>query len=153
MDARQRHALGGVGVALGVVQHLLVAPAGGSLHPGGQPVHAHRLADLGHLPKALLQLVQGGDEGAVRLAEAERAKLAKQQVHAVAHLGLGDPDRSAGTAVGQPLQDDRGYRVQADLQRQRRGAAQPRPAGWGQVGETADQPRQHVCGQRRTRAV
>src|SRR4029450_13056031 len=25
--------------------------------------------------------------------------------------------------------------------------------GWGQVGETAGQPGQHVCGQRRTRAV
>ena len=153
MDGGKRHALGGVGVALGVVQHLLVAPPGGSLHPGGQAVHAHRLADLGHLPKVLLQLVRGGDERAVRLAEAERAKLAKQQVDAVAHLGLGDPDRSAGAAVRQPVQDDRGHRGQADLQHRRWGAAQPRPAGWGQAGKTAGQPGQHVCRQRRTRAV
>src|SRR4029453_16012297 len=49
MDGGYRQALGGVGVALGVVQHLLVAPPAGSLHPGSQPIHAHRLADLSHL--------------------------------------------------------------------------------------------------------
>jgi hypothetical protein len=41
------------------------------------------------------QVVEGGDEGAVGLAEAEGAKLTRQQVQAVADLGLGDPDRSA----------------------------------------------------------
>jgi hypothetical protein len=40
VDGRQRQALGGVGVPLGVVQHLLVGPASGSLHPGRQPVKA-----------------------------------------------------------------------------------------------------------------
>jgi hypothetical protein len=78
-------------VPLGVVQHLLVAPAGGALHPGGQPVHTHRLAGGGHLRKQRAQVVQGGDEAAVGLAEAQRAKLAKQQIQAVAHLGLEIP--------------------------------------------------------------
>ena len=52
MDGRHRNALGGVGVPLGVVQHLLVGPPAGSLHPGRQPVHAHRLAGCGPSPQA-----------------------------------------------------------------------------------------------------
>jgi hypothetical protein len=81
------------------------------------------------------------------------AKLAKQQVKAVADLGLGDPDRSAGTPVRQPVQQHRGHRVQADLQRQRRGATAAGWARWGQMGEAAGQPGQHPDGQRRTWAV
>jgi hypothetical protein len=138
---------------LGVVQHLLVAPAGGALHPGGQPVDHHHLTGLGHLRKQRAQVVQGGDEGAVGLAEAQRAKLAKQQVQAVAHVGLGDPDHAAGTPVRQPVQQHGGDGVQADLQGQRRGATAAGWAGWGQVGEAAGQPGQHLDGQRRPRAV
>jgi hypothetical protein len=66
--------LGGVGVALGVVQHLLVGPPAGALHPGGQPVHADRLAGGGHLRKPLAKVVQAGDEAPVGLAEAEGAQ-------------------------------------------------------------------------------
>jgi hypothetical protein len=127
VDGRQRQALGGVAVALGVVQHLLVGPPAGSLYPGGQPVQTDRLAGLGHLRKPAAKLVQAGDEGPVGLAEAEVAKRAEQQVHAVADLGLGDPHRPSGAPVRQPVQQHRSDRVQADLQRQRRGAAL---AGW-----------------------
>jgi hypothetical protein len=44
------------------------------------------LAGGGHLRKQRAQVVQGGDEAAVGLAEAQRAKLAKEQIQAVAHL-------------------------------------------------------------------
>src|SRR5215216_5981551 len=54
---------------LGVVQHLLVGPPSGSLHPGGQPVQAHRLAGTAHLRKPLAQVVEAGDEGSVGLTE------------------------------------------------------------------------------------
>jgi hypothetical protein len=131
-----------VGVALGVVGDLLVGPAGGSLHPGGQPVQADRLPSLGHLPKPVAKLGQaGGDEGPVGLAVPQRGKRAKQQVQAVAHLGLGDADRPAGAPVRQPVQDDRGNGVQADLQRQRPVAAPSGWVGWQQVGQAADQSR------------
>jgi hypothetical protein len=69
MDGRHRHALGGVGVALGVVEHLLVGPGSGPLHPGGQPVDHGRLAGGGHLGKALGQVGQVGYEGPVGLAD------------------------------------------------------------------------------------
>jgi len=98
-------------MALGVVQHLLVGPACGALHAGGQPVHADRLAGCGHLRKPLAQVVQGGDEATVRLAEPQHGKLAKQPVEAVADLGLGDAHRSAGTTVRQPVQQDGGNRI------------------------------------------
>jgi hypothetical protein len=48
---------------------------------------------------------------------------------AVAHLGLGDPDHAASTAVRQPVQQHGGDGVQAHLQRQRRGAALPGRGG------------------------
>ncbi len=115
--------LGGVGVALGVVHDLLVGPASGSLHPGGQPVHHHGLAGGGHLCKPLAQVVEAGDEAAIGLAVPHGGQRAKQQVQAVADLGLGDPNRPPGAPVRQPVQDDRGDGVQADLQRQWRGAA------------------------------
>jgi hypothetical protein len=54
-------------------------------------------------------------KGAVGLAEPHRGKLAKQQVQAVAHLGLGDADHAASAPVRQPVQQHRGDRVQADL--------------------------------------
>jgi hypothetical protein len=92
----------------------------------------------------LAQLVQRGDERAVRLAEAERAKLAEQQIHAVADLRLGDPHHAPGAPVRQPVQQHGG--VQADLQRQWRGAAKPGRARRDQGGETAGQPGQHVAG-------
>src|SRR6266542_3764002 len=82
-------------------EHLLVGPGPGALHAGGEPVHADCLAGAGHLPKQFAQVVQGGDAGAVGLAEPERAKRAEQQVQAVADLGLGDPDRPAGAPVRQ----------------------------------------------------
>jgi hypothetical protein len=94
----------------------------------------------------LVQLVQRGDERAVRLAEAERAKLAEQQIHAVADLRLGDPHHAPGAPVRQPVQQHGGDRVQADLQRQWRGAAKPGRARRDQVGETGGQPGQHVGG-------
>jgi hypothetical protein len=146
VDGRQRKTLGGVGVPLGVIQHLLVGPPSGALHPGGQPFHADRLADLGHLPKPLAQVGQAGDEGAVGLAEAQGAKRAKQQVQAVTDLGLGDADHAAGAPVRQPVQQHRDDRVQADLQRQRPGTATPGRARWEQVGEAIGQPGQHGCG-------
>jgi hypothetical protein len=99
------------------------------------------------------QVVEGGDEGAIGLAEAEGAKLTEQQVQAVADLGLGDADHAPGAPVRQPVQQHRGDRVQADLQRQRRGAAPVGWAWWEQVGQAAGQPGQYVCGQRRARAV
>src|SRR6266508_4468096 len=71
VDGRHGQALGGVGVALGVVQDLLVAPAAGSLHPGAKPVHQHCLTGGGHLRKPLAQLIEAGDEAAVRLTETE----------------------------------------------------------------------------------
>jgi hypothetical protein len=102
-------------VALGVVQHLLVGPPSGSLHPGRQPVHADRLAGGGHLPKPVSQLVEGGDEGPVGLAVPHTSQRAKQEVQAVADLGLGDGDHAPGAPVRQPVQDDRSNGVQADL--------------------------------------
>jgi hypothetical protein len=116
---------------LGVVQHLLVAPLVGSLHPGGQPVHAHRLADLGHLPKALLKLGQGGDGRAVGLAEPKSGQLAKQQVQAVADLGLGDPDHAASAPYDSPS------RITAATASRRTsndsGGVPPRPGGRGGI--------------------
>jgi len=87
------------------------------LHAGAQAVHQRRLAGGPHLPKQLAELLHGGDEAAVGLAEPKGGKPAEQQIQAVADLGLGDPDRAAGTAVRQPVQQDRPDRVQADLQR------------------------------------
>jgi hypothetical protein len=78
VDGRQRQALSGV--PLGVVQHLLVGPASGSLHPGRQPVKAHRLAGADHLGKPAAQVVQGADEAAVGLAVPQRRQRAEQQV-------------------------------------------------------------------------
>jgi hypothetical protein len=128
-----------VGVTLGVVQHLLVGPAGGSLHPGGQPVDHDRLAGCGHLCKPLAQVIQAGDEGPVGLAVSQRGQLGQQQVHAVADLGLGDADHAGGASVGQPIQDDLSDGVQADLQRQRPIATLPGWTGWGQVGKAVGQ--------------
>src|SRR5215216_1129577 len=116
-DRAHRQTLSGVGVALAVVQDLLVGPPAWSLHPGRQPVHADRLAGLGHLRQQFAQLVEAGDEAAVGLAVPHGSQRAEQQVQAVADLGLGDPDRAAGAPVRQPVQDDRGDGVQADLQR------------------------------------
>src|SRR6266508_790906 len=59
----------------------------GPLHPGREPVDAHRLAGAGHLPKPPAQLLKGGDEGPVGLAVPDGGQLAKQQVQAVAHPG------------------------------------------------------------------
>jgi hypothetical protein len=108
---------------------LLVAPSPGSLHPGGEPVDAHRLAGLGHLHQVVTQVGEGGDERAVGLAVSEGGQATQQQVQAVAHLGLGDPDHPAGAPVRQPVQHDRRHGIQADLQGQRRVAAQP---GWAE---------------------
>jgi len=152
-DRGDRQALGGVGVALEVVQHLLVAPAGGSLHPGRQPVNNDRLAGTCHLHQQFAQVVEAGDERAVGLAEPQRGQFAQQQVQAVADLGLGDADHATSAPVRQPVQQHRPDRVQADLQRQRRGAALAGRAGWQQVGQAGGQPGQHPCGQRRTWAV
>jgi hypothetical protein len=151
VDGRYGQALGGVAMPLGVVQHLLVGPPAGALHPGGQPVHAHRLAGCGHLPKPAAQVVQAGDEAAVGLAVPHGSQRAEQQVQAVADLGLGDPDRPPGTPIRQPVQQHRGDGVQADLQRQRPGAALSGPTRRGQVGQVGGQPGQHLGGQRRTR--
>src|SRR6266700_5938600 len=79
-DGRDGKALGGVGVPLGVVQDLLVGPPTWSLHPGGQPVQADRLAGAGHLPKPLAQVVQAGDEAAVGLAVPQRGQFGQQEV-------------------------------------------------------------------------
>jgi hypothetical protein len=146
-DGRHRKTLRGVGVALGVVQDLLIGPGPGPLHPGRQPVHAHRLAGLGHLRKAIAEVGEGSDEGAVGLAVPEGGQGAQQQVQAVAHLGLGYPDRPTGTSVRQTVQDDRPNGVQADLQGQRRVATPPTRAGWQQVGEATGQPVQDLNGQ------
>jgi hypothetical protein len=137
-------------MALGVVQRLLVGPAPGSLHPGRQLIHHDGLAAAGNLGQQLAQVIEAGDEGAVGLAVPQRGQGTKQQVQAVAHLGLGDPDHAAGASVRQPVQQHRGNRVQADLQAKRRGAALAGRPGWQQAG---GQPGQHVCGQRRTWAV
>jgi len=129
-------------------EHLLVGPPPGPLHPGRQPVHQDCLAATGHLRKPLAQVVEAGDEGAVGLAEAEVAQRAQQQVQAVADLGFGDPDHAPGAPVRQAVQQDRGDRVQADLQRQRPGAALSGRARWHKVGEAVGQPGEGLGGQR-----
>ena len=116
MDGGHRHALGGVGAALGVVQHLLVGPAGRPLHPGGQPVHTGRLAGGRHLGKALGQVGQGGHEGPVGLADPKLGDLTQQQVQALTDLRLGDPHHPPCPPVGQPVQQHRTDGVQPDLQ-------------------------------------
>ncbi len=140
-------------MAFGVVEDLLVDPSAGSLHPGGEPVDAYRLAGACHFHQPLAQVGQGGDEGPVGLAVAEGGQWTKQQVQAVADLGLGDPHHAAGPPVRQPVQHDRGDGVQADLQAKRRVAASSGWAGWEQVGEATGQPGEDLGGQRRPRAV
>jgi hypothetical protein len=66
---------------------------------------------------------------------------------------LQDADHAAGASVRQPVEDDRGDRVQADLQDKRPGAALPGPARRVQSGQAGGQPAKHHGGQRRTRAV
>ena len=83
-----------VGVALGVVEHLLVGPGSGPLHPGGQPVDHGRFAGGGHLGKALGQVGQVGHEGPVGLADPKLGGLAQQRRDTVANLGLGNPEVS-----------------------------------------------------------
>jgi hypothetical protein len=83
VDRGHHHALGGVGVALGVIQHLLVGPGPGPLHPGGKPVDAHRLTGGGHLHQPIAQISQAGDERAIGLAHPERGQFAQQQCDAV----------------------------------------------------------------------
>src|SRR6266540_6818903 len=145
-DGRQRQPLGGMGVPLGVVQDLLVDPAGGPLHPGAEPVDHDRLAGCGHLPKPLAQVFKGGDEPPVGLAVPEGGQLGQQQVQAVADLGLGDPHCPASPPVRQPIEDYRPNGVQADLQRQRPGAADAGWAGWQQVGQATDQVGETLAG-------
>jgi hypothetical protein len=143
-----------MGMALGVVQDLLVAPPAGSLHPRGQPVHAHYFAACGHLPRALPHVGEGGDEGTVGLAVPQRCQPGQQQIQTVADLGLGDPDHAASTAVRQPVEDDGGNSVQAHLQRQRRvppcrrgrggssgrGSWPARPAPWREATSVGSMP-------------
>jgi len=74
----QKVAMGGVGVAFGVVPDLLVGPSAGSLHPGRQPVNQDRLAGSGHLPKALAQVRKSGNERPVGLAVPERGEPGEQ---------------------------------------------------------------------------
>jgi hypothetical protein len=83
VDPGHHHALGGVGVALGVIQHLLVGPGPGPLHPGGKPVDAHRLTGGGHLHQPIAPISQAGDERAIGLAHPERGQFAQQQCDAV----------------------------------------------------------------------
>jgi hypothetical protein len=97
---------------------LLVGPSTGSLHPGREPVNQDRLAGGGHLPQALAQVGKGGDERPVGLAVRERGEPREQQIHAVADLGLGDPDHPT-------VQQDRGDGVQADRQGERWVATDP----------------------------
>jgi len=137
-----------VGVAFGVVENLLVGPSAWSLHSGRQSVDHDRLAGQGQLSQQLAKVRKGGDERPVRLAVAERGERVQQQVHAVADLGLGDPDHAAGSPVRQPVQQDRGHGVQADLQAQRRVATDPGRSRWQQVGQAAGQPGQDLGGQR-----
>ena len=153
MDGGHRQALGGVQLPLGVVKDLLVAPGSGPLHPGREPVDAHRLAGRGHLLQAVVQVGQGRDEGPVGLAEPERYQFGEQQVQALADLGLGDPDHPTGPPVRQPVQHDSADGVQADLQAQWRVAAPPGRVRRCQVREPTGKPGQHLHGQRRMRAV
>ncbi len=69
--------LGGVGAPLGVIQDLLVGPPAGALHPGRQPIHAHRLPNLGHLRQPFAQVLEGGHERPVGLAQPQRGQLAQ----------------------------------------------------------------------------
>jgi len=62
-------------------------------------------------------------------------------------------DRAKHQRDDSPSREHRGDGVQAGLQRQRRVAALPGWAGWGQVRQAGGQPGQHLDGQRRTRAV
>ena len=90
-----------MGVPLGVVQDLLVTPLAGALHPRGKPIDHHRLAGACHLRKQRAQVLEGGGEGPVGLAVPQRCQLAKQQLQALADLGLRDPDHAAGAPVRQ----------------------------------------------------
>ena len=101
-DGGHRQALGGVGVPLGVAR----APSGWPGTVGaarGWPARPPRQPRRsGPSPQQFAQVVQGGDAGAVGLAEPERAKRAEQQVQAVADLGLArsrPPGRRAGTTA------------------------------------------------------
>jgi hypothetical protein len=102
-----------------VVENLLVDPSAGSLHPGGEPVDAYRLAGACHFHQPLAQVGQGGDEGPVGLAVPEGGQWTKQQVQAVADLGLGDPPPS-----GRPA----GTTARPTRLRRRRPDGPPRPA-------------------------
>jgi Glycosyl hydrolase family 1 len=71
---------------------------------------------------------------------ADTAKAFADYAGYVADLGRGDSDHPAGASVRQPVQQHRRDGVQAHLQGERRGAASPGWAGWGQMGEAAGQP-------------
>ena len=100
VDGEHGQALGGVGMAFGVIPDLLVGPPARSLHPCRQPVDHNPLAGLGQLHQQSAKVRKGSDERPVRLAVPARGE---QQVHAVADLGHGDPDHAAGAPVGQPV--------------------------------------------------
>jgi hypothetical protein len=142
VDARQRQALGGVGVPLGVEQHLLVGPPSGSLHPGGQPVHRHRLAGACHLHQPLAQVVEAGDEGSVRLAVPERGCRPPRSWRS----------RPCGQHGGTTTRPAARLRRRPGAPPAAAAGCRPARAGWSQVGQTAGQPGQHLGGQRRTRA-
>jgi hypothetical protein len=110
VDGRQRHALGGVGVPLGVRQDLLVGPPAWALHPGRQPIHAHRLADLSHLRQPFAQVLEGGLDvpvagGREVASHAPRfsTSLASLRLRRAARLpGQPRRPRSASRASGRP---------------------------------------------------
>jgi pimeloyl-ACP methyl ester carboxylesterase len=85
-----------------------------------------------------------GDEGPVRLAEPSVARGSSSRSNC-RPLGLGDADHAAGAPVRQSVQQHRGDRTQADLQRQRRGAADARVDAVARSGceRAADQIRPH----------
>ena len=95
-DRAHRPALGGVGVPLGVIQHLLVAPPSGSLHPGAEPIHQHRLPGCGHLGEPLAQLLHGRDEAAVGWQNPSAASSPSSRSMLPPHFGLGDAHHAAG---------------------------------------------------------
>jgi hypothetical protein len=115
VDGGQRQALGGVGVPLGVVEHLLVGPPTGPLHPGRQPIHARRLAGCGHLRKQLVQVLQIPTIRAARRYDSppnSTAATASRRTsrQAVGCRPAGRRDGPGGQDGGQPGQDVGGQR-------------------------------------------
>jgi hypothetical protein len=104
---------GGVEVAFGVVQHLLVGPAAGRCARVASP--STQTAS----PAAASSQASGAGSSRVVMKVPSGWQNPPRQARQAAspgcrHLGRGDADQTAGAPVRQPIQQHRGDRVQAD---------------------------------------